>query len=215
MEPIFRKCLKAIEQINEKSFPAMGMAYKQYIESSKKAVLNSSCLNDTKAYALAASEALHSGYIDNSSVRSALDKLANLDNKLKHKSKDLHELLSNNESRYKKLSKELVAKNTYYLNEMKNGTTPAPELLQDIVSLGKSIQKVINEDIPNFQREVMAFLQRTESNICDSAYHYYNSIQKLDHGTLPRIKTREWVYMDRGLFERVGAFEHNAYEGVS
>jgi len=96
MEPIFKKCLMAIERINENSFPMMEQAYKSYIDMSKQKIISSQCLNDSKAYAVAAIDTISSGQIDNTNVKSELSRLEDIDKRLKKKSKDLHELLSRN-----------------------------------------------------------------------------------------------------------------------
>jgi len=212
MDPIFRKCLKAIEHINNNSLPTMGTAYKNYLESSKNRVENSDCLNETKAYAVAADKSLDSGYIDNSNVKALLSELAGLDRRLQLKSKDLHELFAHNESRYKNVAKKMARQNKHFLYEMKNGTTPAQELLQEIVQLGKSIQQITNEEIPNYKREIENFLKKTENSFCESASRLHDKIIKMDPGTLPRIQPQEWFYLQHGLFERKGAFELDSYE---
>lgn len=211
MEPIFKKCLLAIERINEVSFPMMEQAYNTYIDVNKQKIISSQCLNDAKAYAIAAKDTISSGQIDNKNIKSYLSKLEDIDHKLKKKSKDLHELLSKNLNNYIKLSNEFVNKNLSYLQYMKTGQIPAQELLMDIINLGKKIQETTNETIPNYSKEVERFLKKSEDAICDDAYNVYNKIQKLDSGTLPRIKTREWTYLESGFFERRGAFVGRDY----
>ena len=55
-------------------------------------------------------------------------------------------------------------------------------------------------------------MKKAEDDICNDAYYAYNKIQKLDNGTLPRVKTREWTYLESGFFERRGAFVNTDYE---
>ena len=117
MEPIFKKCLLAMEKINENSFPTMDQAYKSYIDTTKQAIVTSSCLNDAKSYADAAKETLNAGVVENRNVKQQLEVLISVGDKLKKSSKDLHELLSKNQDKYIKLSKEMANLNNNYLHE--------------------------------------------------------------------------------------------------
>lgn len=211
MDPIFRKCLLAITKINEDLLPEMGYKYNQFSEDIKNEILNHHCLNRSRQYTKAAIEAKNSSLIDNNHVKISLNSLADLDRSLDRRSKDIHSRLNDVKSRFIKRSKEISKKNNQYLHLMKDGDVPAQDLLKSIVALGKDTQKVINEEIPFYKKEIMSFLKKIEEEICDDAYRHYTKIIKLDSGTFPTLKTREWTYLPDELFSRRGAFVNTDY----
>ena len=160
----------------------------------------------------AALEAKNSGLIDNRPTKKYLELLNDIDQKLDNRSRYLNDLMMEIKSKFTKRSKNIVQKNHNYLIEMKTGETPAEELLLEIITLGKDVQKVINEEIPAYKKELEAYMKKTENMICADAYRYYNKIMKLDSGTLPSLKVREWTHLQYELFRTSGAFVHQSYE---
>lgn len=214
MGPIYKKCLIAIEKINEQVLPAMGQSYKQFISDAKVVVMTNQCLNESRKFSKAAIEALNTNDIDNRNVKNYLERLQDIDVKINQKSRYLNDLLNGIRTKFVNRSKSLAQKNYAYLNEMKTGNTPAEELLQKIVALGKEIQKVTNEEIPGYKRELDAYMKKAENDICNDAYNYYNKIVKLDKGTFPAIRTREWTHLPDEFLRTSGAFVNTDYDKV-
>lgn len=212
MDPIFKKCLVAITHINEQLLPEMGHSYNKFADDAKTTIINNQCLNESRKFSKAAIEAINSGLVDNTNIRRNLEYLREIDYKLDDRSRYLTDLISDIKSRFTARSKEIASKNLYYLNEMKTGNTPAQELLIMIATLGKDIQKVVREEIPNYQKELQAYIKKAENLICDSAYKAYNEIIKLDSGTLPAMRVREWTYLPDALFRTSGAFVHDDFK---
>lgn len=212
MEPIFKKCLTAITQINEQLLPEMGHLYNKFINDAKIIIINSQCLNEARKFSKAAIEAQNSGLIDNKNIKKYLEFLKGTDEKLNNRSRYLNRLMSDIKYKFIKKSKEIARKNHYYLSEMKNGTIPAKELLVMIVALGKDIQKIIREELPGYKKELQVYIKKAEGTICDDAYKYYNKIIKLDDGTFPVTQVREWTHLPDALLRTSGVFVHDTYE---
>lgn len=211
MEPIFKKCLAAMTQINEQTIPMMSQSYNQLMKNMQNTIQSNQNLNQSRQYAKAAIEASNSGLIDNRNVLKYLEYLKATDEKLNNRSRYLTDLLEDIKNRFLKISKKISNKNLQYLNEMKNGNTSAQELLVQIVKLGKESTNVINEIIPSYEREIVNYIKKTENEIVDDAFKYYNEIIKLDSGTFPAIKVRQWTYLEDRLFRTSGAFVNRDY----
>lgn len=212
VEPIFKKCLKAITQINEQLLPAMNQSYNNFATSTQRSILGNECMNRSRMYTKSALEAQDSGQIDNAQVRNALMVLARVDEKLNSRTRFLNDLLSEIKRKYSDRSRRIAQLNNDYLNEMKNGNTPAEELLSQIVRLGKDIQKIIKEEIPGYEKEVTLFMKKAEGMICDEAERTYNKIVQFDRGTMPHKSVREWTYIPDAFLRTSGAFTGGSYE---
>ena len=211
MEPIFKKCLGALTMIHEQALPAIGESYKRFNYDAKKLILENQCLNESRKFTKAAIEAQNSGMIENGTVKGALAELAAIDEKLDNRSRYLNDLLGSIKDKFTKRSKSIMQKNHHYLNEMKNGDIPAEELLVMIVTLGKDIQKVMNEEVPAYMQELSSFIDDAESRICDDAYRHYNKVMKLDKGTFPAVRFKEWTYLPDSFLRTSGAFVNDSY----
>lgn len=211
MEPIFRKCLIAVEKITENTLPNLDQAYKGYTDLVKTKVISSEHLNEAKGITTSAIEALNHNQIDNKYIRNYLSVLENMHYQIEKKSKDLNELLEINRDDFVKSSKKFAEKNRDFLITLKHSHRPAEEILIEIVNFAKSIQAYINDDIPHFSQKIESFLKDTENEICNTVYDAYNQIQKLDPGTLPKLKTREWTYVEPSFFSRRAAFVDTDY----
>lgn len=214
MDPIFKKCLIAIEKINTDLLPKMKQSYGSMMKNMQLEIQGNQGLNQSRQFAKAAIEAENSGLIDNKNIKMYLSLLRDVDTKLDNSSLYLTDLLEDIKNRFINRSKNISEKNLEYLNEMKNGNTNAQELLQLVVTLGKDVQKVINEEMPAYQQELKSYIKDIENKIVDSAHKAYNEIQKLDSGTLPAIRVREWTYLPGSFFRKSGAFVHTDYTDV-
>jgi len=211
MEPIYKKCLMAATQINEQLLPAMGQEYKQFSRNTQDMVLGHDSLNESRKFSKAAIEVMNTSQSDNKNIRTYLFRLEAIDKKLDMQSRKLHDLLSSIKDKFANRSKKIAQLNHEYLIEIKDGNTPARELLISIAKLGKDVQKVINEEIPGYKKEVDFFMKKTANDICDEAHSVYNKIQKLDEGTLPHMRTREWTTLPDAYFRTSGAFVNGGY----
>jgi hypothetical protein len=214
MDPIYKKCLKIIEVINTQAIPTMQQSYSSFMKQIEQDIKNNGNLNQSRQFAVAAKEAYDGGLIDNKNVQKYLGFLIDTGSKLDNRSRYLTDLLESIKNRFIIQNKELSQKNHTYLNNMINSDIPAEELLVKLQTLGKDIQKVINEDIPAYQKEIVAYIKDAENKIVDDAFAYYNKIQKLDRGTLPAIRSREWTYLPNELFRTPGAFVNTSYDTV-
>jgi len=214
VDPIFKKCLIAIEKINTDLLPKMKQSYGSMMKNMQLEIQENQGLNQSRQFAKAAIEAENSGQIDNKNIKKYLSCLRDVDDTLDKRSRFLTDLLEDIKNRFINRSKNISRQNLEYLNEMKNGNTNAQELLQLIVTLGKDVQKAINEEIPAYQQELKSYIKNAENEIVDGAYKAYNEIQKLDSGTLPAIRAREWTYLPDSLFRTSGAFVNTDYTDV-
>jgi 23S rRNA pseudoU1915 N3-methylase RlmH len=211
MDPIFKRCLQAITKINEDLIPTMNHSYNSLMRNMQTTIQNNQSLNQSRQFAKAAKEAQDSNKLENKNIRHYVSCLIETDGKLDVESRYLTDLLNNIKSNFLRRSKMIANKNMEFLQEMKNGNTPAEELLLLIIALGKDVQKVVNEEIHSYQKEIESYIKKAENKIVDDAYMYYNKIIKLDSGTLPAIKTREWTYLPDELFRTGGAYVNTSY----
>lgn len=84
-------------------------------------------------------------------------------------------------------------------------------MLENLVGLGKNIQRVQNEKIPGYQKQIEVYIRNAENKIVDRAFNAYNAIMKLDPGTFPAIRAREWTNIPNEFFRTPGAFVNNDY----
>jgi|GEM_PF-1325121 hypothetical protein len=214
MDPIFKKCLLALTKINEELIPTMNQAYSQMMQIEQTSIQNNQNLNQSRQFAQSAIEAQNSGLIDNAIVKRNIQFLADIDGKLNSESRYLTDLLESIKNRFISKSKNIAHTNMDYLNKMKTSNINAQELLNMIVKLAKEIQSVINDEIPGYKQELNNYIKKSERNIVDDAFRYYNEIQKQDSGTLPAIKNREWTHLPNELFRTPGAFVNTSYDVV-
>jgi hypothetical protein len=210
--PIYKQCERIISIINETALPLMKETYKKNIKEIESNIINNENLNRVRQYSVAAKVALNSNQIDNKYVRRYLNELIEIGKKLDKHSRELHDKLVELKSNYIKKNKKLSRLNNDYVYNMYNSDIPAEELLNKLKQLGKDIKNIINDELPNYKKEIDSFIKKIEDNIVDNAFANYNNIQKLDSGTLQDIRTREWTYLPNELFRTPGAFINNNYD---
>jgi len=211
MEPIFRKCVIALNKIHDNSLPLLEVEYKKYISNIKKIVLECDSLNECRSIVNAAKEAYDSLIIDNKNVKKELYKLMDFDKVLIKESKDLNESLQTIESLYYKTLRNFADKNHDFLLKVKEGSLSAEYLLVEIIAFAKNIQMYTYEDIPSYEKEIASRVKKIEDKICDEVFSSYNNILRLDPQTLPKIIKEEWTYVEPRLFQRKGAFVQTDY----
>ena len=147
-EQIYTKCLKVATKINEDTMPTMqrnfDTFYKQSIEK-----LNEHSIKDAISQGRVLSRTS-----ENKNVQNYINLAENYTGELTIAQGDaLRRLEIMKEDFYSK-SKNISSKNLNYIHTIKQGDTPAEILLKELVSFGKEIQAVSNEDIQHYTREI-------------------------------------------------------------
>jgi len=198
MNPIYEKCYKQILVINNETLPTLGRAYRAYVMSINEKILESQCLNESRQITNSAIEVINQGYIiqdySNKYVSIYLEELVELSKDMDKKANLLKDMLLDNQSQFAESAKILGKTNKELLLELKNGDTPAEELLLKISKLKKDIDDVIEKDIPTFANNINIYLiTKIENEICDEVKRFKNEINRLDAGTLSFVMIDQWT----------------------
>lgn len=209
VEPMFRNCLKATEQINKKSFPELDQRFIVFTKDIKTYVEGRESLNTCRKYTQAAITSSNTGRIDNKNIKRYLEILVKKDRDLNRKSDSLDTLLKDIKKRYIADKKKLAQRNHQHLIDIKTGKIPAEELIQMLVKLGNDINALSYDGIQLYETEVKNHIKKIEKDIVDDTLTAYNKIIKLDAKTFDRMKNQLWTKTDYAGFFRIGAFEGN------
>lgn len=213
MEPIFKKCLLAITKINEELLPKYGEVYNQFTKKAASFISEHEELNETRRQTKSAVQTLKEACkIENIHVKNSLENLSSLDKTIDDRSRYLNDLLTDIKRKHIKKSKDFAQKNHTFLVEMKEGRTPAQELLVQIVNLGKDIQKSLANDMINYQKEIESFIKKAINMVCYDAKREYDNIMKLDSGTFVSVRIKPWVDIPDAFLRTSGAFVHDNYQ---
>ena len=216
ISPQYRNCLKVTKLINEKALPALDQAYIGFAKNVKHYVMGRQELHTCRMYTKGAKKSLESGKIDNKNVRKYLEVLRTNNNRLSLRSDALDTLCIDIKSRYKAERKKIQQKNNEHLQNVISGKIPANELLDMLKGLGNRINKLNQEGLQEYQKEVESNVKKTEKDIIDPVMHAYREIVKLDAETFNDLKKEDWTNTDYAGFFRMGAFETQDYtRGIS
>jgi hypothetical protein len=207
IEPMYRNCLKATEQINKKSFPELDQNFISFTKDMKTYILGRENLNTCRKYTQASIISSRSGKIDNKHIKKYLDILVKKDKDMNRKSDSLDTLLKDIKKRYIASKKKLIQRNHQHLLDIKSGKIPSEELIQMLVKLGNDINKLSYDGIQSYKSEINVFVKKIEKDIVDDTFTAYNKIIKLDAETFGRMKEKLWSNTDYAGFIRIGAFE--------
>jgi hypothetical protein len=207
IEPMYRNCLKATEQINKKSFPELDQNFISFTKDMKTYILGRENLNTCRKYTQASIISSRSGKIDNKHIKKYLDILVKKDKDMNRKSDSLDTLLKDIKKRYIASKKKLIQRNHQHLLDIKSGKIPSEELIQMLVKLGNDINKLSYDGIQSYKSEINVFVKKIEKDIVDDTFTAYNKIIKLDSKTFNRMKEKLWSNTDYAGFVRIGAFE--------
>jgi len=206
MEPIYRKCLLAAKQINEKSIPELYDAYRYLMEGLKNKAENLEEMNRARQITQSAKKAETQSDIDNKHVYRYVSELSGYDYKITQASRFLTDEIYKISRDFRQRAHTMERKNLAILQQIKNSEIPAKELLESLVQLGKEIVRVQNEVLAEYKQTIDSYLTKTVNNIVPDVEDYYEKINKLDSGTLPRLITKEWTYVPSEIFRTSGAF---------
>jgi len=207
VEPKYRKCLKATEQINKKSIPELDQNFITFTKDIKAYILGRESLNTCRKYTQASIISSRSGRIDNKNIKRYLDILVKKDKDMDRKSDSLDTLLKDVKKRYIASKKKLIQRNHQHLLDVKSNKIPADELIQMLVRLGNDINKLSYDGIQLYKTEISSYVKKIEKDIVDDTFTAYNKIMKLDAETFGRMKEKLWSNTDYAGFIRIGAFE--------
>lgn len=207
IEPMYRNCLKATEQINKKSIPELDQNFIAFTKGIKTYIQGRESLNTCRKYTQGAIVSSRSGRIDNKNIKKYLDILVKKDQDMNRKSDSLDTLLKDIKKRYIQAKKKIMQRNHQHLIDIKTGKIPADELIQMLVRLGNDINKISYDGIQGYKTEVNSFVNKIEKDIVDDTMLAYNKIIKLDAKTFSGLKEKLWSNTDYAGFFRIGAFE--------
>ena len=91
------------------------------------------------------------------------------------------------------------------------GKIPANELLDMLKGLGNRINKLNQEGLQEYYKEVELNVKKTEKDIIDPVMNAYREIIKLDAETFNDLKKEDWTKTDYAGFFGMGAFETQDY----
>lgn len=209
IDPMFRNCLKATEQINKKSFPELDQNFITFTKDIKTYIEGRENLNTCRKYTQSAIVSSNSGKIDNKHIKKYIEILVKKNKDLDKKSDSMDTLLKDVKKRFISAKKKLAQRNHQHILDVKSGKIPAEELIQMLVRLGNDINSLSYDGIQAYKAEINVFTKKVEKDIVDDTFTAYNKIMKLDAKTFNRMKEQLWTKTDYYGFFRIGAFENN------
>ncbi|MDQ7062519.1 MAG: hypothetical protein Q9M43_15945 [Sulfurimonas sp.] len=209
----YRQCFKVWEHVSKIMLPALEENMKIYQKEINK-IPSHERLNRARGISKAASNVLNNGYHSekhsSKNIGRILDELSRKESEIKKASQVLETILQDNRHWYKGIIQKNMQEKVELMRKIKEGTTKASELLDEISTWAKKVETRSMQDIPKKLHRVTEYVKKTESSICEEVDRLHYELKKVDTTDLGTIRDHEWTNMPQEvLFGNYGAFTYS------